>query len=164
MMNVFVRDSERNLIGQVTGRFGRKQDNSPQRQLAPKKTRPKTTRPTFRRQIAPHSENNSPHVVLMSYYFAFSGIYTPTIPPRHMETCQCKPYLQERRQDKPIQLSACVLDLYFISNNLDTYSRFHVSSLSILSEVASCNISLGTTFYTNYNMVFAKDVVVNPSL
>ena len=30
------------------------------------------------------------------------------------QTCQCKPYLQERRQDKPIQLSACVLDLYFM--------------------------------------------------
>ena len=33
---------------------------------------------------------------LSNLYFAFSCIYTPTIPPRHMETCQCKPYLQER--------------------------------------------------------------------
>ena len=54
--------------------FQRITDNSPQRQLAPNKTRPKTSRPTFRRQLAPfrrqlapfsrllapHSQGNSP--------------------------------------------------------------------------------------------------------
>ena len=43
-----------------------KQDDSFQKkekgQLAPKKTRPKTIRPTFRRQLTPHSEGNSPNI------------------------------------------------------------------------------------------------------
>ena len=73
----------RKMIGIDTTRYysvQRDQDNSPQRQLAPrqlapKKTRPKTTRPTFRRQLAPysvdnspHSEDNSPELVLTCYY------------------------------------------------------------------------------------------------
>ena len=33
----------------------------------------------------------------------FSGISAPTIPPCHEEACQCEPYVQERREDIPIQ-------------------------------------------------------------
>ena len=60
--------------------YQRKQDNSPQkhlapRQLAPKKTRPKTTRPAFRRQLIHIKKDNSQHVVLMHYLLKMAPVY-----------------------------------------------------------------------------------------
>ena len=47
-------------------------------------------------------------------YFTFQSLSPPAVPPRHLKTIQCDADLQEKRQDKPSQLSPCVLDVYLL--------------------------------------------------
>ena len=47
-------------------------------------------------------------------HFAFPGIPQPKVSSRYMETCQCEPYIQERRQDKSIKLPSSVSDLHIL--------------------------------------------------